>query len=310
MGIKSVFYASILLLVTQADLIAAEQPATVKLYVLGIAQDAGYPQLNCYQPHCERGWRQPAARRGATSLALVNEANDTRYLIEATPDIKTQLYLLHGLSPGPLTGVFLTHGHMGHYTGLMHFGREAAATIALPVYVMPRMSTFLRTNGPWSQLVRLNNISLVNLSANTPRALDDQVSITPMLVPHRDEFTETVGYRIKGPNKTALFIPDIDKWSAWDLSIVALVDAVDYALIDASFFKDGELPNRNMAEVPHPFVVETMHLFEDLAAIQRDKIIFIHFNHTNPLLNRQSEAFRLVTNAGYRVAEPGMMLSL
>ena len=36
------------------------------------------------------------------------------------------------------------------------------------------------------------------------------IKVNPFLVPHRDEFSETVGYQIEGPNKTALFIPGIN----------------------------------------------------------------------------------------------------
>jgi len=33
---------------------------------------------------------------------------------------------------------------MGHYTGLMHFGREVMGTNNLPVYAMPKMKTLWR----------------------------------------------------------------------------------------------------------------------------------------------------------------------
>lgn len=46
----------------------------------------------------------------------------------------------------------------GHYTGLMHLGHEAMGASAVPVYAMPRMNDYLKTNGPWSQLVNYRNI--------------------------------------------------------------------------------------------------------------------------------------------------------
>ncbi len=87
---------------------------------------------------------------------------------------------------------------MGHYTGLMHLGREAMGARAVPVWAMPRMRDFLASSGPWSQLVRLRNIELQPLAADSTVTLGDSLHVTPFLVPHRDEYSETVGFRIEG----------------------------------------------------------------------------------------------------------------
>ena len=198
----------------------------VELHILGVAQDAGYPQINCYQPHCMPGWLKQENKREATALALIDRKFKKKYLFEATPDLPKQLYQLHRLAADTdysLSGVFLTHAHIGHYTGLMYFGREAAGAENVPVYAMPRMRLFLKENAPWSQLITLNNISLHNLAENSPQQLTKQLNVTPFIVPHRDEFSETVGYTIRGPNKTALFIPDIDKWTKWQVDIYRVV---------------------------------------------------------------------------------------
>jgi pyrroloquinoline quinone biosynthesis protein B len=131
-----------------------------------------------------------------------------------------------------------------------------------------------------------------------------------MLVPHRDEYTETVGFRIDGPDKSALFIPDIDKWQDWDTDIRDLIRSVDYALLDASFFADGELPGRDMSKIKHPFVSESMNLFSDLSDDEKSRVIFIHMNHTNPLLIEGSQEQQEVLSRGYRFAHPGMKLPL
>jgi pyrroloquinoline quinone biosynthesis protein B len=285
----------------------------VSLVVLGIAQDAGYPQANCYKPHCLKGWEDPSLQRLATSIAIIDAKTKQKFLFEATPDIKQQLYRLHLLAPDEqydLSGIFLTHGHMGHYTGLMHLGREAAGSTNVPVYAMPRMKQYLSTNGPWSQLVKLKNIELKALRNNQVAQLNKNLKVTPMLVPHRDEYTETVGYKIVGPNKTALFIPDIDKWQKWSTDITQQIKQADYAFLDATFFSNGELPNRDMSQVPHPFVEESMQLFSKLSEKDKSKIIFIHFNHSNPLLLKNSSAGSQVIKAGFRIAEEGMQLNL
>jgi len=283
------------------------------IFVLGIAQDAGYPQANCYRPHCMRAWQDPTLRRLTSSIAVVDGRHGAKYVFDATPDMKEQLYRLQVEAPEisyNLGGIFLTHGHIGHYTGLMHFGREAVGADAVPVFAMPRMHDFLSNNGPWSQLVGLRNIELVPIEAGKEIALNDELSVVPLPVPHRDEYTETVGYKINGPNKSALFIPDIDKWNKWDTDIRGLVKDVDYALLDATFFADGELPDRDMSEIPHPFVRESMELFADFSETDKAKIIFIHFNHTNPLLIDGSDAQKTVRSHGFSFASEGMRLPL
>ncbi|MGI4760972.1 MAG: MBL fold metallo-hydrolase [Janthinobacterium lividum] len=282
-----------------------------KLIVLGVAQDAGYPQIGATQEFAavEMGQR---VRQKVVSLGVVDEPAGQKFLFEATPDLPAQLFALNEFwpTPGTLpTGIFLTHGHIGHYTGLMYLGREASGAGAVPVYALPRMASFLTTNAPWSQLVALRNIQLNPLATGQPVVLSAKLKVTPFLVPHRDEFTETAGFEIWGAHKKAVFIPDIDKWSKWPQSLPDVVQHADYVLLDATFYRDGELA-RPMAEVPHPFVEETIKLLQSLPAAQRAKVYFIHFNHTNPLLNPASPERREVLRLGFRVAEEGLVLDL
>ncbi len=276
--------------------------------VLGIAQDGGFPQAGCKKDCCAEAWSDSSRRRHVSCLAIVDPTSQQRWIIDATPDFKEQLRMLDEVAPVSkvpgvgLTGILLTHGHIGHYTGLMHLGHEAMGAKNVPVYVMPRMGEFLSTNGPWHQLVRYKNIELRWMVAGKSVQLSERLSVTPFRVPHRDEYTEVVGYRIDGPNRSVLFIPDIDKWERWDRHIEDLIASVDVAYLDGTFYAEGELPNRNMADIPHPFIVESMQRFSSLPATQRKKIRFIHLNHTNPALPAGSAALRAITDAGFSVA--------
>ena len=82
------------------------------------------------------------------------------------------------------------------------------------------------------------------------------------------------------------------------------------ALLDGTFYRDGELPGRDMREIPHPFVAETMDKFSSFPDSIRSKIVFIHFNHTNPLLKTKSAEKNKVKGAGFGVAEEGMIIGL
>lgn len=274
--------------------------------VLGVAQDGGFPHIGC-QAKCQEIYLNPEMKRFVVSLAVIDETNQQWYLFEATPDFKEQLQYFQELTKGQYpylpAGIFLTHAHMGHYTGLMHLGREALGAKGVKVYTLPGFKSYLETNGPWSQLVKLDNIELVSLYLEN-RVQLGTLTVQPFEVPHRDEYAETAGYSFEIRQKKYLFIPDIDKWSKWDRSIIEEVQKVDFAFLDASFYEDGELPNRSMEEVPHPFVTETIALFEKEPDAVKNKVYFIHMNHTNPLL-WDHEVKEAVRRLGFEIAEQG-----
>ncbi|MBI5364049.1 MAG: pyrroloquinoline quinone biosynthesis protein PqqB [Planctomycetes bacterium] len=272
------------------------------LLVLGVAQDGGHPQAGCEAACCADACEDPRLGHRVTCLALVDPERRRFWLVEATPDFPRQLRQVHELHPGfALAGIFITHAHIGHYAGLAHLGREVMGTPAVPVCARPRLARFLSSNGPWSQLVQLRNIELRELAANERVELAPGLAVTPFLVPHRDEFSETAGFRIDGPVRSALFVPDIDKWERWERDVRDAVRSVDLAFVDGTFFRDGELA-RDMREVPHPFVEETLRRFADAPAEERAKLVFLHLNHTNPLLDPNSTAARAVAAHGAHVA--------
>jgi len=301
------------LLATLAASASAQAGAAPWLVVLGVAQDGGVPQAG--DPDAA-GWTDPARRRHVVSLGLVDPASGRRWLFEATPDLRDQLAHLDRLAPSAsrpgLDGVFLTHAHIGHYTGLMFLGHESMGARGVPVYAMPRMAAFLRDNGPWSQLVRYENVEIRELRAGVPVRLADSLSVTPLVVPHRQEFSEVVGYRIDGPSRSVLFVPDIDSWHEWDAAgtrLEAVLATVDVAYLDATFFADGEIPGRDMSGFPHPFIRHTMDRLAEAPDATRAKVRFIHLNHTNPAL-WPGPARDAVEAAGMRIAEEGETVGL
>lgn len=287
--------------------LSQEKMKGFELVVLGTIQDAGSPQIACNKGCCKGLFKSPENTRKVSSLGIIDYDNQKTYLFDATPDMPSQIELLtkslENKEKFVPDGVFLTHAHMGHYTGLIHFGREALGANKIPVYAMPKMANFLKNNGPWSQLIELENILIQKIDSLEQIQLGLNLSIFPIVVPHRDEFSETVGYQINGPNKKVLFIPDIDKWTKWDQDIIEWIKKVDYAFIDATFYDGAEINNRDISEIPHPFVVESIKLFQDLSLKDKSKIHFIHLNHTNPLLKPNSNAYLNVKDLGFEVAQ-------
>jgi pyrroloquinoline quinone biosynthesis protein B len=287
------------------------QPELVPyITVLGIVQDGGAPHAACQKQCCTDRWKDLNKRLMVVSLGIVDPNSNQTWMIEATPDFPEQLKMLTGNDKKRLNGIFLTHAHIGHYTGLIHLGREVMGAKSVPVYAMPKMTKFLKSNGPWNQLIELENIEIEKLKNGQTIKLNKRISITPFLVPHRDEFSETVGFKIQGPNKSLIFIPDIDKWEKWDKDIVNIASENDYALIDGSFYTANELPGRDMSEIPHPFIIESMAKFNSLSNNDKFKIHFIHLNHTNPALTNNSNAQNQIKNTGFNIAQTGQAFKL
>jgi len=290
------------------------KPQQVTLIVLGTIQDGGSPHIGCTKNCCKDLFAHPDYTRKVVSLGVIDRQNKQTWLFEATPDMPAQAKMLKTASgfqqKETPDGIFVTHAHIGHYTGLMYLGKEALNSKSVPTYAMPRMKTFLENNGPWSQLVTLNNIALQPIQNEQPVVLSNNIKVTPIIVPHRDEFSETVGYRIEGPNKKVLFIPDINKWALWNKDIAKEIAAVDYAFIDGTFYSGDEIQTRNIAEIPHPFIIESMKLLANLSVREKGKVYFIHFNHTNPVINPKSPQAATVLLNGFHLAKFGQRISI
>ncbi len=313
--------AIVLLLV--AGPLSAQQ---VRLRALGSAQDGGLPHAACVCERCEAARADPARRRFVASLAIIAEVREPDvgarvYLIDATPDLREQLDLLRDVRDAPagrvdrepIDGVLLTHAHIGHYAGLAFFGFEAVHTRDLPVWCTPRMASFLRANEPWAQLVRIRNIEVREAPPGVAFDLPGGVRVTPVQVPHRDELSDTVAFRIQGPNRTVLYLPDTEPWRTWQAPLpdpITLFDGVQVAIVDGTFFSTDELPGRPVASIGHPLTTETMDLLQPRVADRSLEVYFTHLNHSNPALDPASDAARLIESHGFRILRDGQDLDL
>ena len=277
--------------------------------VLGIAQDGGLPHAGCLKSCCKNLWGTGNNEKVA-SIGIVDPKTGQSWLIDATPDFASQLHILENIHKTKLSGIFLTHAHIGHYSGLLQLGREVMGAKDMPVYAMPRMKSFLYENSPWNQLLSLENIKIIDLKNSKEIRLSSQLYIEPFLVPHRDEFSETVGYRVVSNKKSLVYIPDIDKWSKWDQDIFQVVLHSDFALLDGTFYSSDEIPHRDMSEIPHPFIIETMDLLDNMNSKNRKKIYFIHFNHSNPAINYTSSVSNIIRSKRFNIATEGLKLNL
>lgn len=302
-----------LLLAVALPCAAGDDAAPPFVRVLGTVQDGGLPHTGCECKRCEAARHDPSAARHVASLAIVVPEPRHVYLVDATPDIRAQLDALRdvrevpqaGVDRAPLDGVLLTHAHIGHYLGLAQFGFEVLNTSKLPVYCTPRMAAFLRENGPWSQLVGKHNIEIREVEPGGTFALAGGVSVTAIAVPHRDEYTDTVAFRIAGPVRTLLYVPDTDAWKRWKPSLLERLQGVDVALLDGSFYSGAELPGRALSSIPHPLVEQTADLLAGRVHEGSLRVYFTHMNHSNPLLDAVSPARQALEARDFFVLDEG-----
>lgn len=295
---------------------ASEPMSGPRLRVLGIAQDGGLPHAACDCERCDAARRDPARASTVASVAVITSERDV-WLVDATPDLPRQLDLLadvRTLEPGrvdrsPVSGVLLTHAHMGHYLGLAHLGYEAISAEPTPVHASERMVEFLSANAPWDQLVRLEQISPRVATPGQVVELGGGVRAEPLLVPHRGEYTDTLAWYIAGPNTRSLYIPDTDPWAKWTTSIDAALADVDLLLLDGTFYSADELPGRDVSEIGHPLMTDSMDRLADHVAAGL-QVWFIHLNHSNPTLDPDSPQRRELEARGFAIAQVGRELGL
>jgi pyrroloquinoline quinone biosynthesis protein B len=291
----------------------SDSAKNVLVKVIGTAQDGGIPHIGCFCANCQRAWKEPQFSRLISSLALIDLIENKTFLVDATPDIRAQTKMVRECLSSQKKkksfwpdGVLLTHAHIGHYTGLMFYGYEAQSTDQLPVYCSDRMNGFLAQNGPWSQLVDRRNIVTKKIRPEKLLSLTPRISILAFQVPHRDEFTDTLGFKIIGPNKSLLYIPDIQNWKIWDRSIIDEIQKVDIALLDGTFHSPEELPTRDLSSIGHPFISDTMSLLKDVAENRKINIYFTHLNHSNFALDPDGDARKTMKKDAFDLAEEGM----
>jgi pyrroloquinoline quinone biosynthesis protein B len=186
----------------------------------------------------------------------------------------------------------------------LSFGRETAASRAMPLYCTPRFAAFLERSPPLDLLVQAGHVAPHPVKPGSSCEPIPGLAVQAIAVPHRDEFSDTVGFVLRGPRRSLLFLPDIDRWEKWDRKIEEVVRSVDYALLDGSFFDAGEIPGRSIEDIPHPLVPATVTRLAAIAAERRGQIAFIHLNHTNRLLTDEA-AVRSLEEQGFKVAREG-----
>lgn len=267
----------------------------VKAKILGSAQDGGVPHLGCSCDRCSAARADPSKRRSAASLKLTEGGDGVNYLIDVSPDIR------HQIGDEFIDGIFLSHAHLGHVTGLLYLGKESFNADEVPVHVSPTVAEFLRENPPYRLLIDRDNIDLQEYETGSPVNVHGLV-VRPVQVPNEGYVTtDTTAFVIDSGAKTLFYMTDADEMTE---EVVERVRDADVAVIDGCFWSREEL--ERYEEVPHPPIQESMDALEDVDT----EIYFTHLNHTNPVLEEDSAERAEVEERGFHVAEDGMTIDL
>jgi len=274
--------------------------------VLGTAQDGGYPHLGCKGQCCKLAWKNINLHRLPSSIALVDKLENKFWLFDATPKIREQLHVMSNIK---LSGIFLTHAHYGHYIGLLELGKEVLNANNVPVYAMPKMFNFIVKNSPFDLLIKNKNILLKKIVKNKI-ILDNEKSVECFEVKHRSELSETVGYRIKANDKSIIYLPDLDHYREFVNEIKNIIKDNNLIFLDGTFYDKKEIKNRDINDIPHPEILESMSVFSKLNDSEKKKIHFIHFNHTNPTIDIESIEAKKVIQNGFLLSKDNQIFNL
>jgi pyrroloquinoline quinone biosynthesis protein B len=148
------------------------------------------------------------------------------------------------------------------------------------------------------------------MEADLEIPLNRELSIYPFLVPHRSEISETIGFKIKGENSSIIYIPDIDSWEEWEIDIDKLIEDNDILFIDGTFYHEEELEGRDINEIPHPRIKDSMRILEGLDSSNRSKVYFTHLNHTNNALRDYTYEYKNIIDNGFMIAAEGLKFQL
>ena len=280
----------------------------IRAVILGIAQDGGVPHPGCYCNTCRYYWGNQIVL-SPSSLAIIEEKR--LHLIDVTRNLDRQLREVGNRN---ITDIWLTHGHIGHIDGIGLFGKEVMNEKNIKLHASESMIELILNTPKWNKLVEEKTLIPTQFKSNEAIQVSENLQITPIQVPHRDELTDTHAFVIKGPEKSLLYIPDHDSWEEtlymvkqksvdeWFVSL-----GIDIVLMDGTFWSKNELSRQS--DVPHPPIEDSLERLNDLN--RKDlEVFFIHLNHTNPLLIPESDETKLLLDSGCKIPIEGQQFLL
>lgn len=293
------------------------------LRVLGSAAGGGSPQWNCRCPVCAAVRSRAGLARTQSSVAV--SADGRRwFIVNASPDVRTQIEVFPGLHPHedrttPLEAVLLTDAELDHTLGLLLL-REARA---LRLYATPAVRKTLRDG---SGILRtLEHYCPVEWRPVIPGAgltLAEGLSCRPFDVPTSKharfgttaDHGRVVGYRLTDERSggTLVYLPGVQSLTR---AVRAEIEGCACLLIDGTCWRDDELvrlglSGRTSREMGHLPIDGPDGSLARLPSLGVGRTVFVHMNNTNPILLEDTPERRIVDENGMEVATDGLEIQL
>jgi pyrroloquinoline quinone biosynthesis protein B len=291
----------------------------VWLRVLGSAAGGGSPQWNCGCPVCATVRSRGGPVRTQSSVA-VSADGDRWFVINASPDVRTQIEAFPALHPRsgratPLDAVLLTDAELDHTLGLLLL-REARA---LRLYATPAThKTLSDGSGILRLLERYCPVEWRPVTPGADLVLADGLACRAFDVPttKRDRFGtgtdhgRVVGYRLtdRRTGGTLVYLPGVQALTA---AVQAEIAGGDCLLVDGTCWRDDELVRLGLAaktsrEMGHLPIDGPDGSLAQLPSLGVGRTIYVHMNNTNPVLLDDAPERRAVRDRGVEVAVDGL----
>jgi pyrroloquinoline quinone biosynthesis protein B len=304
----------------------------VKIRVLGSAAGGGFPQWNCNCPNC-KGYRAGTLQtRARTQSSIAVGTGSSWALVNASPDVLTQLQSNPDLQPGrairdsAITAIVLVDGQVDHTTGL-YMLRESVRP--WPLWC---------TDSTFADLTRGNPVlGVLGFFCGVDRrridpdgsafAIDTVPGIRWHALPVASKpapYSPNRESPMPGDN-LALVIEDAESGrsvvyapglSAIDDRLWRAMRAAACVLVDGTFWTDDEMIRlgisakraRDIGHLPQSGAGGMLEWLARLPAATRK--ILIHINNTNPILNETSAEAAELARRGIEVARDGMEIAV
>ena len=295
----------------------------MRVVVLGTAAGGGFPQWNCACSLCSQARAGVLPSRSQDCVAVSGNGSDW-WLLNASPDIRTQLVGSPVFAPGPgrrdtpLRGVLLTSAELDHSLGVFarregggHSGHAPAAALAAlrsPLGLLDVLSGY--AGWSWHEARPDDPFELAGGLVVTPHAVGAK---RPRYAPSLPG-PWVLAYRIHDPatGGTLLYAPCLASWSP---SFEALLAGVDCLLLDGTFCSPDEMGSRTgdskgQSGMGHLPIFGDGGSLPELRRFPAMRRIYTHLNNTNPLLDPASPESAEITAAGVEVVPDGATFTL
>ena len=305
----------------------------MQLLVLGSSAGGGFPQWNCNCDQCRAVRGGSPTHRARTQSSIAVGGPDDWLLINASPDILTQLQRNPQLQPARalrdsgIAGVLLCDGQVDHSTGLYMLrerGRPLPLWSTRPVHEdLSQGNPILRVLGhycgvDWRELPfdgRAITVPGVEGLRVTPLSLSSKPA---PYSPHREcpVDGDNVGLLLENTASAQriFYAPGLGEITApvWEMMLAA-----DTVLVDGTFWTDDEMIRlglstktaRDIGHLPQSDLPDgtpgMRTMLSRLPAATRKALI--HINNTNPILDEASPERGALTDAGIEVCHDGMV---